>query len=84
MSVVGIGTRCRDRRERRHFRRRQMLRQRNRFQIEVDLERHGLVFPVEIMAVRANALVGMLRAVMIIPSGFDLTVLHGDLAFLPF
>ncbi len=44
--------------------------------VGIDFERHRLVFPIEIVRISADALVGMFRAVMISPRGFGLAVFH--------
>ncbi len=78
----GVSTGCRDCQQRRRSGWWQVLRQRDRFELGVDLERPRLVLPVEIVAVRANAFVRMLCRIVIVPRGFDVMVLHGNLTFL--
>ena len=59
-----------------------MLIQRNRLKTAVNLERHRLDLPIEIVRAGPNTLIGMFRAVMVGPSGSDFTVFHIDLPVL--
>ena len=58
-------------------RRGEMLRQRQRLELGIDFKGDRLGFPVEVMRVAVDALVGVLGPVMISPCGLKVAVFHG-------
>src|SRR5207245_3667469 len=69
----------RERRERRHAEARQLARKRDRLQTAITLVRPRLARPVQEAAIEPDALVRVLRLVVVAPGLVDVAVRHGSL-----